>query len=74
MAGQIYLPRVNWLLFVGVLLVVLIFRSSSELAAAYGVSVTATMVIDSADGVLRRLEAVGMAAVAGGRPDRAAAA
>ena len=46
-AGQIYLPRVNWLLFVGVLLVALIFRSSSDLAAAYGVSVTATMVIDS---------------------------
>jgi len=46
-AGQIYLPRVNQLLFVGVLLVTLIFRSSSDLAAAYGLSVTATMVIDS---------------------------
>ena len=46
-AGQIYLPRVNQLLFVGVLLVTLIFRSSSGLAAAYGLSVTATMVIDS---------------------------
>ncbi len=46
-AGQIYLPRVNQLLFVGVLLVTLTFRSSSELAAAYGLSVTATMVIDS---------------------------
>ena len=46
-AGQIYLPRVNQLLFVGVLLVTLTFRSSSDLAAAYGLSVTATMVIDS---------------------------
>jgi KUP system potassium uptake protein len=46
-AGQIYLPRVNQLLFAGVVLVALIFRSSSNLAAAYGVSVTATMVIDS---------------------------
>jgi len=46
-AGQIYLPRVNQLLFVGVLIVTLTFRSSSELAAAYGMSVTATMVVDS---------------------------
>ena len=46
-AGQIYLPRVNWLLFVGVLIVTLMFRESGKLAAAYGVSVTATMVIDS---------------------------
>ncbi len=48
MAGQIYLPRVNWLLLLGVLLVVIYFGDSSKLAAAYGVSVTATMVIDSA--------------------------
>ena len=47
-AGQIYLPRVNQLLLIGVILVVILFRSSSNLAAAYGVSVTATMVIDSA--------------------------
>jgi KUP system potassium uptake protein len=46
-AGQIYLPRVNQLLFIGVVIVTLAFRSSSDLAAAYGVSVTATMVIDS---------------------------
>ena len=46
-AGQIYLPRVNQLLFVGVVLVTVTFRSSSDLAAAYGLSVTATMVIDS---------------------------
>ena len=47
MAGQIYLPRVNWLLLGGVLAVVIFFRNSSDLAAAYGISVTATMVIDS---------------------------
>ena len=47
MAGQIYLPRVNWILCAGVLMVTLMFQSSSKLAAAYGVSVTAAMVIDS---------------------------
>src|SRR5262245_34599219 len=46
-AGQIYLPRVNQILLVAVLLVTLTFRSSSNLAAAYGLSVTATMAIDS---------------------------
>jgi len=46
-SGQIYMPRVNWMLLVGVLFVVVIFRSSSNLAAAYGVSVTAAMVIDT---------------------------
>jgi KUP system potassium uptake protein len=46
-AGQIYLPRINQLLFVGVLFVTISFRESSSLAAAYGLSVTATMVIDS---------------------------
>jgi KUP system potassium uptake protein len=47
MAGQIYLPRVNQILLVGVLFVTLSFRESGALAAAYGLSVTATMVIDS---------------------------
>jgi KUP system potassium uptake protein len=46
-AGQIYLPRVNQVLLVAVLLITLTFRSSDDLAAAYGLSVTATMVIDS---------------------------
>ncbi len=46
-AGQIYLPRVNWILCAGVLMVTLMFQSSTKLAAAYGVSVTAAMVIDS---------------------------
>ena len=44
-AGQIYMPRVNWLLLAGVLLLVLLFRSSSALASAYGIAVTGTMVV-----------------------------
>jgi len=47
MAGQFYLPRINWLLLVAVLLLVAIFKSSSALAAAYGVAVTATMITTS---------------------------
>lgn len=47
MAGQIYMPRVNWFLFTAVLVAILLFKNSSNLAAAYGVSVTAAMVIDS---------------------------
>jgi len=42
--GQIYMPRVNLLLLVGVLLLVALFRSSSALASAYGIAVTGTMV------------------------------
>jgi KUP system potassium uptake protein len=44
-AGQIYVAPINWLLFVGVVLVVLSFRSSSALSHAYGISVTGTMVV-----------------------------
>jgi KUP system potassium uptake protein len=47
MAGQIYLPRVNWLLLGAVLLLVVAFRSSSGLASAYGVAVTGTMITTS---------------------------
>jgi KUP system potassium uptake protein len=43
--GQIYMPRVNLLLLVGVLLLVALFRSSSALASAYGIAVTGTMVV-----------------------------
>lgn len=48
MAGQIYMPRVNWLLFAFVVTAVIMFQTSSKLAAAYGVAVTANMVLDSA--------------------------
>ncbi len=43
--GQIYIPALNWALFVSVILLVLSFKSSSNLAAAYGMAVTSTMVI-----------------------------
>jgi len=43
--GQIYVPFLNWLLLLGVLWLVLDFQSSSGLAAAYGIAVTATMTI-----------------------------
>src|SRR5438477_585962 len=45
-AGQIYLPRVNRLLLIGVMLLVLLFRTSSGLASAYGIAVSTTMVAD----------------------------
>ena len=46
-AGQIYIPVVNWALMVMVILLVLFFQSSSNLAAAYGVAVTGAMLIDT---------------------------
>lgn len=45
-AGQIYLPRVNIMLLIGVLLLVGLFRTSSNLASAYGIAVSTTMVCD----------------------------
>ncbi|MFT3671480.1 potassium transporter Kup [Aestuariivirga sp.] len=44
-AGQIYMPQINWLLLIGVIALVLAFRSSSALATAYGIAVTGTMVV-----------------------------
>ncbi|NMG43886.1 potassium transporter Kup [Aromatoleum toluvorans] len=43
--GQIYIPSVNWLMLVSVVLLVLEFRSSNALAAAYGIAVSGTMII-----------------------------
>jgi KUP system potassium uptake protein len=45
--GQIYIPRINWLLLVAVLYIVFAFKTSTALASAYGVAVTGTMVITS---------------------------
>jgi KUP system potassium uptake protein len=42
-AGQVYIPAVNWALFLGCVFVTLIFQTSGNLAAAYGVAVTGTM-------------------------------
>jgi KUP system potassium uptake protein len=46
-SGQIYLPGVNYILMVGCILLVLTFRSSDNLAATYGISVTGAMVVDA---------------------------
>ena len=43
--GQIYIPAINWLQLAGVVALVLFFRSSSNLAAAYGIAVTGTMLV-----------------------------
>ncbi|MBF0263178.1 MAG: potassium transporter Kup [Magnetococcales bacterium] len=45
--GQIYVPAINWILLVAVILLVLGFKSSSNLAAAYGIAVTGAMAIDT---------------------------
>lgn len=45
--GQIYMPGINWLLLVGVLMLVFGFKSSSAMAAAYGIAVTGTMLVTS---------------------------
>jgi KUP system potassium uptake protein len=45
--GQIYIPTINWLLLFAVILIVVLFESSSALAAAYGLAVTGDMVITS---------------------------
>ncbi|MCS7072997.1 MAG: KUP/HAK/KT family potassium transporter [Bacteroidia bacterium] len=43
--GQLYVPGINWLLYVGCLVVVLYFRESSNMEAAYGLSITLTMLM-----------------------------
>ncbi len=46
-SGQIYIPAINWLLYISVVLVIIGFGRSSHLAAAYGIAVTGTMVLTS---------------------------
>ncbi|WP_323801082.1 potassium transporter Kup [Parasphingorhabdus sp.] len=46
-AGQIYIPFVNWAIMIAVILLVLTFQSSSNLASAYGIAVTGAMFIDT---------------------------
>ncbi|BBJ00239.1 putative potassium transport system protein kup [Ferrigenium kumadai] len=45
--GQIYVPLTNWTLYLAVVFLVFTFQSSSNLAAAYGIAVTGTMMIDT---------------------------
>ena len=65
-AGQIYIPRVTAVLFVGVLLLVGMFKTSSALASAYGIAVTTTMVVDGLLAFIVVWKLWQMAAVAGG--------
>jgi len=46
-AGQIYIPLINWLLMSMVIILVLFFRTSSNLTSAYGIAVTGAMTIDT---------------------------
>ncbi len=46
-AGQIYVGQINWLILIGVILLVLVFQSSSNLASAYGVAVNTSMIVDT---------------------------
>ena len=45
--GQIYVGQINWLIMFGVMLLVLVFKSSSNLASAYGVAVNTSMIVDT---------------------------
>ncbi len=45
--GQIYIGQINWLILFGVVMLVLVFQSSSNLAAAYGIAVNTSMLVDS---------------------------
>src|SRR4026209_136232 len=51
-AGQIYIPHIRALLLVGVIMLVLMFRSSTGLASAYGVAVSGTMLVDGLMGFI----------------------
>ncbi|MCV5633455.1 KUP/HAK/KT family potassium transporter, partial [Escherichia coli] len=46
-SGQIYIPVINWMLYISVVIVIMRFEHSSNLAAAYGIAVTGTMVLTS---------------------------
>jgi KUP system potassium uptake protein len=46
--GQIYIPVVNWILFIGVIALIGVFQSSGRLATAYGIAVTGTLILTSA--------------------------
>ena len=45
--GQVYIPHLNWVLFGAIVILVLLFKTSSNLAAAYGIAVTLTMICDT---------------------------
>ncbi len=45
--GQIYVAQINWMILIGVVILVLVFKSSSNLASAYGIAVNTSMIVDS---------------------------
>ena len=45
--GQIYISSINWILFVGVLMLIVVFQSSESLASAYGLAVTGTLLLET---------------------------
>jgi KUP system potassium uptake protein len=45
--GQIYVGQINWMIMIGVIILVLVFKSSSNLASAYGIAVNTSMIVDS---------------------------
>ena len=70
-AGQIYIPVINWALMIAVILLVLVFQHSSNLAAAYGIAVTGAMLIDTFLLAVVLFAAVEVEAVAGDAAARA---
>ena len=50
--GQIYVGQINWLILVGVIILVLVFKTSSNLASAYGVAVNTSMLVDTILGLV----------------------
>ena len=71
--GQIYMPQVNTLLLIGVLILVMVFHTSDNLAAAYGIAVTGTFVCTSCLAMIVFRRAVRLGLAAGGGRVRAAA-
>jgi KUP system potassium uptake protein len=51
-SGQIYIGQINWLIMFGVVLLVLVFKSSSNLASAYGLAVNTSMLVDTILGLV----------------------
>ncbi len=50
--GQIYVGQINWLIMAGVLILVMVFQTSSNLASAYGIAVNTSMLVDTILGIV----------------------
>ncbi|MBG1231177.1 potassium transporter Kup [Aestuariivirga litoralis] len=51
-SGQIYIGQINWMIMVGVIFLVLVFKTSDNLASAYGLAVNTSMLVDTALGIV----------------------